>query len=157
MTSNDSPAAPRIVVGVDGSASSAQALRWARFMAEATGAHLEAVAVCEVAQASAGAGRFDLPATRGQLEEATAILGQTLHEVFGADQPRGLQPTVEEGSAAKALLKVSKGAQMIVVGSRGHGGFVGLMMGSVSSKVTQHADCPVLVTHGDSPHPPALR
>lgn len=156
MNTNDPSTPGRIVVGVDGSESSKHALRWARFMADAVGAQIEAVAVCELAFASAGAGRFEVPATQNQLEEATAMLGQTLNDVFGADQPYGLRPTIEQGDASTALLKVSKGAQTLVVGSRGHGGFAGLMMGSVSSKCASHADVPVLVTHGDSPTPPAL-
>jgi nucleotide-binding universal stress UspA family protein len=57
--------------------------------------------------------------------------------------------------AAKVLLDVSQGAIMLVVGSRGHGGFAGLLLGSVSANVAEHAPCPVLVIHGDQAEPPA--
>lgn len=157
MSSNAPSDVARIVVGVDGSESAKHALRWARFMADATGAEIEAVAVCEVPRASSGAAVYNVRASRNQLEEATAMLGQTLNDVFGSDQPSGLRPLVEEGVAAEVLLRLSKGAQMLVVGSRGNGGFRGLMLGSVSGNCSAHATCPVLVTHGESPHPPALR
>ena len=61
---------------------------------------------------------------------------------------------VNEGGAAGVLLDASQGAIMLVVGSRGHGGFTGLLLGSVSANVAEHATCPVLVIHGDQ-GPPA--
>ena len=58
-----------------------------------------------------------------------------------------------EGNAAKVLLEASEGARMLVVGSRGHGGFSGLLLGSVSAACAEHARCPVVVVHGDGPPP----
>lgn len=55
--------------------------------------------------------------------------------------------------AAQVLIKASDGARMVVVGSRGHGGFVGLLLGSVSSVVAEHAQCPVFIVHGTTPPP----
>jgi nucleotide-binding universal stress UspA family protein len=60
---------------------------------------------------------------------------------------------VREGGAAKVLLEVSEGAAMVIVGSRGHGGFTGLLLGSVSANVAEHASCPVLIIHGDQAPP----
>jgi nucleotide-binding universal stress UspA family protein len=64
-----------------------------------------------------------------------------------------LRRLVSEGGAAKVLLDTSQGAIMTVVGSRGHGGFAGLLLGSVSANVAEHASCPVLVIHGDQAPP----
>ncbi|OZC75284.1 hypothetical protein CH251_11015 [Rhodococcus sp. 06-462-5] len=74
------------------------------------------------------------------LAEATAA-------AFGTDLPAGLKQVARQGSAAKALLEASHDAEILVVGSRGHGGFVGLLLGSVSSQCAEHAHCPVLVVH----------
>jgi nucleotide-binding universal stress UspA family protein len=62
---------------------------------------------------------------------------------------------VYEGGAAKVLLDACDGAVMLVVGSRGHGGFAGLLLGSVSANVAEHASCPVFIVHGHRPPPPA--
>jgi nucleotide-binding universal stress UspA family protein len=77
----------------------------------------------------------------------------TLDQVFGAHRPADLQVTVQEGHATKVLLDAGRGARMLVLGSRGHGGFAGLLLGSVSSACAQHATCPVVVVHGDNPPP----
>ena len=81
---------------------------------------------------------------------AEKVLGHVVDEVFGAHRPAGLELTVSEGGAAGVLVERSKDAAMVVVGSRGHGGFAGLLLGSVSEAVAEHAACPVLVVHGDS-------
>ena len=72
---------------------------------------------------------------------------QTLAEAVGAVDDKGvaINRIVTEGDPASALIDAAQGAEMLVVGSRGHGGFVGLLLGSVSHKVIHHAPCPVLV------------
>ena len=79
--------------------------------------------------------------------------------VFGDQRPAGLklELQVREGGAAKVLLGASEGADMLVVGSRGHGGFAGLLLGSVSANVAEHASCPVFIVHGDQAPPPVPR
>jgi nucleotide-binding universal stress UspA family protein len=134
-----------VVVGVDGSESSKQALRWAHFMAESTGCSLEAVIAWQPTMYWAHGA-----------EDARKIIEATLDDVFGDQRPASLQVLVQDGGAAKVLLDAVKDARMLVVGSRGHGGFTGLLLGSVSITCTEHASCPVLVVHGQTP-PPALR
>ena len=140
---------PRIVVGVDGSESSKDALRWAARIATATGAFVDAVMVWEFVSTY---GWSALPPAAPPPVELEERLDKIVTEVFGVDRPSGLRQRVVEGGAAASLLAVSKGAQLLVVGSRGHGGFVGLLLGSVSAKVAEHATCPVLVVHGTAPH-----
>ncbi|MDX6246572.1 MAG: hypothetical protein QOE76_4295 [Frankiales bacterium] len=145
-----------IVVGVDGSESSRRALRWAQFLAAATGAHVEAVIVAPIAPAYAWAGAFwgAAPGEGDLLGAADKLLTATVDDVFGPERPTDLVLSVAQGGAAETLLARGKSAQMIVVGSRGHGGFAGLMLGSVSAAVAEHAGCPVLVIHGDTAPPP---
>ena len=141
MTDN----APRIVVGVDGSDSSLQGLRWAASIAAVSGARVEAVAA------------WDFPAAYGLVAgpidwdpsaDVTAMLDDSVKTVFGSD-PDNVTLTCREGGAARVLLERSEGAVLLIVGSRGHGGFAGLLLGSVSASVAEHATCPVLVVHGD--------
>jgi nucleotide-binding universal stress UspA family protein len=69
------------------------------------------------------------------------IGADTILAVFGDQPPPGLHMHVREGGAARVLLDACDGAIMLVVGSRGHGGFAGLLPGSVSANVAEHASC----------------
>jgi nucleotide-binding universal stress UspA family protein len=144
MTSSHSGEHRRIVVGVDGSHHSEQALRWGAFLATTLGARIEAVTA------------WQFPVTYGWAapdwepsKDAEQVLRDTLRRVFGDEPPASVRMFAREGGAAKVLLDASKGADMLVVGSRGHGGFVGLLLGSVSASVAEHASCPVMIVHGD--------
>jgi nucleotide-binding universal stress UspA family protein len=145
----------RVVVGVDGSEPSKHALRWAQFMARASASALEVVAAWQpyTDYGWAGAGWSTMPTDWNPAHDAEEALTATIEEVFGDQHPVGLKLTVREGNAAQVLLEVSAAAWMLVVGSRGHGGFTGLLLGSVSAACTEHATCPVLVLHGDTPPP----
>jgi nucleotide-binding universal stress UspA family protein len=90
-----------------------------------------------------------VPESGPLVEAAQANLQDAAQRVFGDATPDGYQGTVLHGGAAEVLLTASKGAEMLVVGSRGHGGFAGLLLGSVSGAVAEHASCPVLVFHDD--------
>lgn len=148
----------RVVVGVDGSEGSKRALRWASFAAGALGTSVEAIiAWGPMASYSWGTGGWAaFPTDWNPGADAEATVVGALDEVFGERRPSGLKVSVHEGNVAKVLLDASTGAAMLVVGSRGHGGFAGLLLGSVSSACAEHASCPVLVVHGDTPLPPGF-
>ncbi|MFB8273192.1 universal stress protein [Streptomyces sp. NPDC055955] len=138
---------PRIVVGVDGSPSSQAALRWAVRYAGLVGGRVEAVSAWEVpgmASWSAPAVDTDFDegqAERGLVEEVRAVLGEN-----GADL---VHERLVRGNAAEVLVDAAEGAEMLVVGSRGHGGFRRALLGSVSQQVAHHAPCPVTIIRPD--------
>jgi nucleotide-binding universal stress UspA family protein len=129
---------PRIVVGVDGSAPSLEALAWAATEARLRRARLE------VLHASFYR-RQMLELYPGAARDEQAVLDRALAPV------RAAEPTVEVVArpagppAAKALVDASDGADLLVVGSRGLGGFDQLLMGSVSNQCAHHAQCPVVI------------
>jgi nucleotide-binding universal stress UspA family protein len=138
----------RIVVGIDGSAGSKSALRWALAQARLTGAKVEAVAAWQDPYLY-GYG-YGWPTTQFDVAEIVTVaeksLAATLAEVVG-EQDKGITVTgqVIEGPAAKVLMSRGTTAQLLVVGKRGHGAFVGMLLGSVSQHCVQNASCPVVV------------
>jgi nucleotide-binding universal stress UspA family protein len=143
--------AARVVVGVDGAPSSRHALRWAASLAATYGARIEAVSAWEYPQSLGWAG---ITTGWDPEKDQRQVLEDTVTESFAGQRPAGLELHVREGGAARVLLDASKGALMVVVGSRGHGGFTGMLLGSVSASVAEHASCPVFIVHGDH-EPPA--
>ena len=134
----------RIVVGIDGSDNSKQALRWAAKQAGYTGASLDIVAA------------WEFPTTYGWVAlpdnedydfagYAQKSLDEAAAEVFGGDVPASLSSRVVQGHAAEVLVEASKGAELLVVGSRGYGGFADALLGSVSTYCVHHAHGPVTV------------
>ena len=140
----------RIVVGVDGSRHSVEALRWAAYQASVLGAHVEAVTAWEY---PASFGWAAVPSDWDPAKDMEKVLQDAVRDAFGAELPAGLELQVREGGAARILVEACQGATMLVVGSRGHGGFSGMLLGSVSANVAEHASCPVLIIHGDRPAP----
>jgi len=151
MTAGTGTGEGRVVVGVDGSGHSQQALRWGAHLAGVFGARLDAVIAWEYPSSY---GWAPVPTEWNPGQDMEKVLDDTVRAVFGDQPPAGLQRQVLEGGAAKVLLDAGEGAIMLVVGSRGHGGFAGLLLGSVSANVAEHASCPVLVIHGGQPPPP---
>ena len=135
----------RIVAGVDGSDSSLEALRWAIRQAELTGSSVDAVIAWEPPSAS-GLGWGVAMVDDTDYEELAA---KTVAEAISlAADPASrvrVRPMVGEGNAAQVLLDASAGADLLVVGCRGHGGFASALLGSVSQHCTHHAHCPVVV------------
>jgi nucleotide-binding universal stress UspA family protein len=134
-----------IVVGIDGSEASMGALRWGVRLAELTGASVRVVVAWHwPRQYGASA-----PAAYNPADHAQRLVEEIL-ESLGKDHPDvHVDSTVSEGSAAPVLIEASKGANLLVVGSRGHGEFAGMLLGSVSQHCVSHAPCPVVVMRGD--------
>lgn len=134
----------RIVVGVDGSESSKDALRWAKVQADLTGAELVAVTAWSYPVASYPTLGTYVPLNEDlDLEaESRSALKALVKDTLG-----DVQVTLEiiEGHPATALVDAAHDASLVVLGSRGHGGFVGALIGSVSQHVVSHAPCPVVV------------
>ncbi|MFE0465316.1 universal stress protein [Kitasatospora sp. NPDC058965] len=146
----------RIVVGVDGSRASATALRWALDQAAATGADVvETVGVWEVPGYYALAGGMLPPPPEGLEPDrlAAKVLAETVAREAGDRPAVPVTQLVLPGPAAAALLRQAEGAELLVVGSRGLGGFAGVLLGSVSRHVVEHAPCPVVVVR--APQDPA--
>lgn len=133
----------RVVVAVDGSASSIAALRYAARLAPALDAGLEAVTIWAHPA-------FSEPVVLVEWEperDAAEVLDAAIRSAFGDSPPEGLVRTVLPGPAARTLIGLSRHCRMLVLGTRGHGGFTGLLLGSVSSACAHHAQCPVLIMH----------
>ncbi|MCW2696288.1 MAG: UspA domain protein [Modestobacter sp.] len=145
MTGHQAPS--KIVVGVDGSPSSSQALRWAAQQAHLTGAELHAVT--SWAPPTTYGWEFAAPDFDWQ-DNARSTLAGALDETLGETGAAGVHRHVVEGHPARALLDAAAGAELLVVGSRGHGGFSGMLIGSVSQHVIAHAPCPVVVVRHEA-------
>lgn len=135
-----------IVVGVDGSEGSMAALRFALEEAKIRGDEVKVVNAWHVPPAAYGTGwapaGVDFDEFRRVAEEA---LEQTLKEAVGPAAGVTVTPVLIEGQPADALCAEAEGAELLVVGSRGLGGFRGLLVGSVSQQCVHHAPCPVVV------------
>lgn len=127
-----------IVAGVDGSQCSLEALRWAARQAELTHAELHAVMTWTLPEIYSYTPRDFEGETRKALEGA-------IEQALGPEPRVPLTAQVVQGHAAGALIDASRDAQLLVVGSRGAGGFTGMLLGSVSQRCVAHAECSVVV------------
>jgi nucleotide-binding universal stress UspA family protein len=139
---------PGIIVGVDGSDHSRHALEWA--IREAAVRHAP-LTVLTVQQAVAGywGGPALYPGDQELAKEAREMAQEetdtTLEKIEPESRPASVTVRAVDGLPAEALLEAAADADMLIVGSRGAGGFKRLLMGSVSIQVTHHAHCPVVV------------
>lgn len=135
-----------VVVGVDGSPGSRKALVWGAAEAASHGAKLVALNVWErtlpAPGASVSAPEHGLADT-GHLSAEDLV--KEIKDALGDTPPLVVQPSVKEGNAAKVLIEHSSKADLLVVGTRGRGGFRGLVLGSVSQHVAGYARCSVTV------------
>jgi nucleotide-binding universal stress UspA family protein len=138
----------KIVVGIDGSEAAKNALRWALEEARLRSAEIVAVHAWEppptVPEPGPAPG-FDLVGILPQVQEAGERLVTTVvNEVVG-DSDVTVEPVAIVGPPASVLVDAARDAEMLVVGSRGHGGFTALLLGSVSQQLAHHAPCPLVI------------
>lgn len=135
----------RVVVGVDGSADSQKALRWAYDEARMHGAELLVVGarLLPPSYPPPNSG-FEWSAEGAPPARTAEMLDSSVKSVLGEDLP-DVRIAVVDGSPSGALIQASRDADLLVVGSRGYGAFAGMLLGSVSLHVATHASCPVVV------------
>ncbi|MFJ6662470.1 universal stress protein [Streptomyces sp. NPDC091383] len=140
----------RIVVGVDGSEGSRHALGWAVRQAELTGGRVEAVIAWDIPQFHGALGWMPPSSSdEAALEErARSEVTSAVEEAVAAHPGVQVDTVARYGTPAGVLLEAARDAALLVVGSRGLGGFKGLLLGSVAQHCVQHAPCPVLVLRG---------
>ena len=135
-----------IVVGVDGSDESKAALAWALHQAQLTGGRLRVITTWEFptlyGQGLIGVEGLDFAA------DARTELEKTVAEVVGNDAGVEIEQLVIEGHPALELTAQVEDAELVVVGSRGRGEFIGMLIGSVSEFLATHSACPVVIIRG---------
>ncbi len=135
-----------IVVGVDGSPSSRSALTWAAAEAAEHGSDLVVLNAWEhTLLPPAGSVTVSEHYVPDPSQRTTDDLLQVIKEELGEEPPVAVQARVKQGRPAKVLIEESANADLLVVGHRGHGGFAGLVLGSVSQQAAAHAKCSVAV------------
>ena len=135
----------RIVVGVDGSEGSQQALQWAAREASLRGATLDVIHTYEPSTASMesiSSAEQAEQVLHGSRKAAEALVARLVEGLEGVEAEAH---AIESHNAAQTLVEKSKSADMLVVSSRGLGGFKSLMLGSVSQQCAHHAECPVVI------------
>ena len=134
----------KIIVGVDGSDASVEALRRAQNLGESLNARIEAIGCWEIPRMYHG---YTLMGIEGFEESADKFLKESVKHVFGPETPENVKVTLMQGDPKSSLIRASNNADLLIVGRRGHGRFGGTLMGSVSSACIAHAKCPVMVVH----------
>lgn len=143
---------PGVTVGVEGSGHSQRALDWAIKEAGRRKVPLTVLAVREVASDHWTGNPLTFPANQPEVEQTRLAARQATHKaVDAAGEPVPASVTVRavSGIAVQELIKASAGSDLVVLGSRGGGGFAKLMLGSVTSQVVAHAVCPIVVIPAD--------
>lgn len=147
--------AGRVVVGIDASEQARDAALWA---AQEAALHHVGLTLVHTVLPPAAASSFGpgMPVGLDAMDEIVIRATAELESIASTLPVTDVRTKVEIGSPSGALLEASEEAELIVLGSRGHGGFTGLLLGSVSTQVAAHAACPVVVVRG-APDPSANR
>jgi nucleotide-binding universal stress UspA family protein len=155
VNSADASEDGRLVVGVDGSGPSIAALRWGLREAQLRGVGVDVVHAWDY---PASLYETILPTTKAEfLQAATQVLRDTMGAVAAEATGVDARPIVSRGHPVDMLMQKAEGAALVIVGSRGHGGFTGMLLGSVSRGLVHHAPCPAVVLRGDGrPERPVL-
>jgi nucleotide-binding universal stress UspA family protein len=141
-----------IVVGVDGSEPSGDALEWALAEARLRDDVLRVICAWDIQPIAYGAMGFIPPVDPASSERAAEeAVDQVLDTHAGAAEGVRVERSIVQGAAADVLLEVAKDADLLVVGSRGHGGAAGLLLGSVSMRSAHLAPCPVVIVRHEQP------
>jgi nucleotide-binding universal stress UspA family protein len=140
-----------IVVGVDGSEPSKAALRWALEEARLRGCAVRVVYAWFAHPVLVTGAPLVAEDWESLRRSADDFLREFVAAEIGEHEGVGVDGVAVHGSPADTLVKYAKGAQLLVVGSRGHGGFAGLLLGSVSQQCVHHAPCPVVIVRGTEP------
>jgi nucleotide-binding universal stress UspA family protein len=159
IQNNKSTRAPAVVVGVDGSPGARAALRWALREARLRNSPVRAVHAWTFGYIGGSVDSY--PYWGGSIRSYTSLgvdlndlhraaerlLERAIADVAGETEGIEIERQVIQGPAAEILVQAASPYDLLVVGSRGHGGFTGLMLGSVSQQCVHHAHCPVVVVH----------
>jgi nucleotide-binding universal stress UspA family protein len=149
MTDAGSPGST-VVVGIDGSAGSRIALKWAAGYAAATGATIRAVNAWHYPSAGPLPAGVQPKVIDDEVRaDRQATVDGVVTEVFGSADPDGVTTVIAYGHPAPVLVEESAAADLLVVGHRGHGAFTGMLLGSVSIHCVTSARCPVVVVRDD--------
>jgi nucleotide-binding universal stress UspA family protein len=140
--------APTFAVGIDPSEDAMNAAQWAATEAERFGATLTVVHALEL-DAAHPAEPAAYPERRRR--EGAALLGRVSERLAARHPQLRIATELYDLPPVKALVALSEEVDLLVTGTRGHGGFTGMILGSVSSRVVAHARCPVVVMHGAQP------
>jgi nucleotide-binding universal stress UspA family protein len=152
-----------VVVGVDGSAGAREALRWAAAEARLRRTRLRVVHVTTSGFFGAGGAGYGYPYISGSVDTlpgagfsdlrhaADDLLDEAIADVEADGGGLEIERQIVEGGAVEVLVHAVAEGDLLVVGSRGHGGFAGLLLGSVSQQCAHHAPCPVVIVHPAKP------
>ena len=140
----------KILVGIDGSDKSIEALKWASELASSLGAHLDVITTWQtpfpvVELISLGFNLDTFEINDRPMEIAELRIAKVIKQVYGNIKPPGVGQIVAEGYPGRVLVEKSKAVDLLVLGNRGHSPAVETLLGSVSQHCLAHAKCPVVI------------